>query len=206
MKAGENVTFTFDRSAISAITFTAGGRIDGIMVTVEPVGNGPLEFDGSVYQHIEATLSYAREDALSGTTFFFDVPLNWLTSEGLGTGDIVLWRYSGGKWNPLLTELVRESGGRAYYRAHSPGFSHFAIAEGKGMTLLVVESSASAGEVIEETTEAPVEGVTTSVSSETTVPETNKTALPPATAQPSPAGFAALIVSLVLVVLVLRRR
>ncbi len=207
LKPGENTTLHFDRSAISEFTFTAVEGIEGIMVTLEPVGEAPLDFDGPVYQYIEVTLSYADEDALKKTTFFFDIPRSWLASEDLGTGDIVLWYYDSGKWRPLVTELIRVNDDRAYYRAHSTGFSYFAIAAGEGMTLLAVESSASAGEVVEVTTEPPVTSApTTSEPPLTTVAETTATTSPPATAQPSPAGFAAFLVSFVLVVLVLRRR
>lgn len=203
LKAGENVTLSFDRSAISAITFTAGERIEGIMVTLGPMDEGPSDLDGQVYQYIEATLSYVREDALQRTTFFFDVPENWLAAEGLGTGDIVLWRYEDGTWNPLFTELIQVSGGRAYYRASSPGFSYFAVAAGKGMTVVAAESAASAGETVEETTEPSIEEVTTPVVSSVT-----STTAPPATttdAQPSPAGVVVIFVSLALVVLLIRR-
>lgn len=202
LKAGENVTLRFDRSAISAITFTAGERIEGIMVTLEQADEGPSDLDGPVYQYIEATLSYTREDALQRTTFFFDVPENWLAAEGLGVGDIVLWRYDDGTWAPLFTELVQVNGGRAYYRASSPGFSYFAVAAGKGMTFVAAESAASVGEVVEETTEPQREEVTTPPVSSVT----STTALPATTtdAQPSPAGFLVLFLSLALVVLIIR--
>lgn len=203
LKAGDNVTLSFDQSAVSAITFTAGERIEGIMVTLEPVDAGPSDLDGPVYQYIEATLSYAKEDALIGLTVFFDVPENWLAAEGLGAGDLVLWRYDDGTWSPLFTELIRVSGGRAYYRAFSPGFSYFAVAAGKGMTVVAAESASSVGESVEETTEPLIEEIATPPVS--SAPSTAAPATETTEAQPSPAGFIVLFLSLALVLLMIRR-
>jgi PGF-pre-PGF domain-containing protein len=130
LNAGDSATLSFDRTAVSSISLTAAGRIEGVMITLEPVASGPAGIDGPVYQYIQADLMYTTDDAISEAAFTFSVPASWLKEQGLAPGGVALWRHHNGTWAPLQTGVVRETADNVYFRAVSPGFSYFAIAPG----------------------------------------------------------------------------
>lgn len=130
LNPGDSATLSFDRTAVSSISLTAAERIDGVMVTLEPVTDGPEGIDGPVYQYIRADLTYTTDDAISEAAFTFSVSASWLKEQGLVPGSVALWRYHNSTWTPLLTEVVRETADNVYFHAVSPGFSYFAIAPG----------------------------------------------------------------------------
>jgi len=195
LNPGDSATLSFDRTAVSSINLTAAGRIDGVMVTLEPVIAGPEGLDGPVYQYIQADLTYTTADAISGAAFTFSVPMSWLKEQGLAPADVSLWRYHDGAWTALPTEVLRDEGGRVVYRATSPGFSYFAVAEGKAVlpgqtkTPPVVGSEVNTTPV--ETTAVPT--LNQSAAGLATLTEA-ESAMPPATTpQQSPLLFTPLL-------------
>jgi PGF-pre-PGF domain-containing protein/MYXO-CTERM domain-containing protein len=195
LNPGDSATLSFDRTAVSSINLTAAGRIDGVMIALEPVAAGPEGLDGPVYQYIQADLTYTTDDAISEAAFTFSVPTSWLKEQGLAPADVSLWRYHDGAWTALPTEVLRDEGGRVVYRATSPGFSYFAVAEGKAVlpgetkTPPVVGSEVNTTPV--ETTAVPT--LNQSAAGLATLTEA-ESAMPPATTpQQSPLLFTPLL-------------
>ncbi|MDD3111869.1 MAG: lectin like domain-containing protein [Methanofollis liminatans] len=135
LNPGDTASLHFTGSAVTGISITAGQRIDGIMVTIAPASSGPAGLDAPVYQYLVANLTYTADDAIAGAVFTFEVSTIWLEEQGLSPGDISLWRYRDGAWAALPTEVLREEDGRVYFRATSPGFSYFAVAGGRTVTV-----------------------------------------------------------------------
>lgn len=208
LDSGDSAVFTFRGIGVSEVKITAAERIDGIRLSLKKASDEPEGLDTEVYQYLLADMTYAEEDDIDEIVFSFDVLKSWLKDHDADEGDIVLWRYHDETWQPLRTELVKETNTRVYYQAVSPGFSYFAIAVGEGMTIIpegaLSESSADAEEtpVQEEPTETIVTGTTPSEPSENaTTTET--------TAQPTSLGVMGVLLALVavgLVVLFVRRR
>ncbi|WP_165394898.1 NosD domain-containing protein [Methanofollis fontis] len=131
LNPGDTATMHFSGSAVTGITLRAAERIDGVMIGIDPVTDGPDGLDGPVYQYLAADLTYTTDAAIAEAVFTFDVPAAWLEEQGLTPEGITLWRYHEGAWLALPTVLIGEEGGRYVYRATSPGFSYFAVAAGE---------------------------------------------------------------------------
>jgi hypothetical protein len=56
------------------------------------------------------------------------VEKSWIQNNKIDKSSINLYRYNGGKWNPLPTSLLSEDNNYLYIKAETPGFSPFAIA------------------------------------------------------------------------------
>ncbi len=206
LNPGDSTTLSFDRTAVSSVSLTAAGRIDGVMITLEPVTDGPEGIDGPVYQYIQADLTYTTDDAISEAVFTFSVPASWLREQGLAPGSVALWRYHNGTWAPLQTEIVRETADSVFFRAVSPGFSYFAIAPGPDPTAAVtapvpaeVTASAAANATAVHMTPLPAENVT-AMHTATPAPA------PPLTPQQSPVFPVVPLGAAVCVAFLFRRR
>mgnify|MGYP000956887100 CR=1 FL=1 len=193
LQSGDRVALTMDRTAISAITFTANTQIKDVMVTMAK-GSLPRAAEppaGTVYQYIEATLYRAVEDDLSNIWFRFAVPADWLTAQGCTADEVGLFRLTDDGWQEAPVEVLGEENGNALFAASPEGFSLFAIA--------------ATGQVpgIDEPTPEPTETETTPTADVTTPPADKPTTEP----TPTP-GFGALVALAGLgagAVLVLRR-
>jgi len=173
LKAGESVSLTMDRTAISAVTLTAADQ--GVKDALVTVAKGSLPRDaeapaGAVYQYIEATLYRAAAEDFSSIQFRFAVPTTWLAEHGCTAEEIGLLRHTADGWQAVPVEVLGEEDGRAVFSASPEGFSLFAIA--------VTGETPASGEATPEPTETgvPAETVTTDVPTDTT----------PATPQPTP--------------------
>lgn len=204
LHAGESASFSY-AGPVSKVTVTAAKKIDGIMLAVVPRSDVPVDGPSStVYRYIETDLTYVTDEAIQDAVFEFSVPLSWIREQGLTTADVVLMRYHNGAWTALPTELVREGGSTAYYRANSPGFSYFAIATEK--------NGASVGTPVPTETIMPT-GTATPAVQETTapsadVPAEDVTSAPssaPTTTPASPLPVALTFAALGLLVLVKRK-
>ncbi|WP_067048508.1 lectin like domain-containing protein [Methanofollis ethanolicus] len=182
LNAGATASLHFTGSAVTMVNVTAGQRIDGIMLTIAPASFGPAGLDAPVYQYLAANLTYTTDNAISEAVFTFSVPMSWLKEQGLAPGSVVLWRYHDGTWTALPTEVLREEGGRVVYRAVSPGFSYFAVAEGKAVLPGQTKTPPAAGSEVNTTpVEAtPVPTLNQSAAGLATLTEAQG-AMPPAT-------------------------
>ncbi|QYZ79392.1 PKD domain-containing protein [Methanofollis formosanus] len=198
LKTGDSTVFRFSGMGVSEIEITAADRIDGIRVSLEKLSKGPEGLGEPVYQYLLANMTYAEGENLDEIVFFFDLPWSWLQKYGIGVGDVVLWRFHDGIWNPLKTELVKETETKVYYRAVTPGFSYFAIAGGKGMTVIPGDTAPRVGADAGETPTSEGPGETTVTETVPSEPAGNATETA-TTPQPSPLGVVGAAAALVVV-------
>ncbi|MBP2146761.1 PGF-pre-PGF domain-containing protein [Methanofollis sp. W23] len=205
LNSGDSVVFTFKGLGVSEVKVTAADRIDGIRLSLKKASDEPEGLETAVYQYLLADMTYAMEDDIEEIVFSFDVLKSWLKDHDAGAGDIVLWWYDDETWQPLRTEVVKETNTRVYYQAVSPGFSYFAIAVGEGMTIIPEGALSESGLDAEETTVPEEPETTDSVLSEPTgnVTTTETTAQP---ASPGVVGVVLALLAVGLVVLFVRRR
>lgn len=78
------------------------------------------------YQSI--TMNWINPDAVGYAEIVFAVSKSWLTTQNLAPEDIVVLRYANGAWSELPTVLDTKDDTYGYYRATTPGFSYFAVA------------------------------------------------------------------------------
>ena len=191
LKPGERVTLSMDRTAISAVTFTAKNPINDVMVTMAK-GSLPRAAQhptGTVYQYIEATLYKAAAEDFSSVQFRFAVPTAWLAAQGCTKDEVRLFRLTDDGWQAIPVEALGEENGNAIFTASPEGFSLFAItATGKAP-------------VVEEPTLEPIETETTPPADVTTPVDTT-----PTTPQPTPLPVGIAVLALGVSLLLVRRR
>jgi len=192
LKAGDRVVLAMDRTAISAVTFTAKNQIRDVMVTM---AKGSLPRDakaptGTVYQYIEATLYRAAAEDFSSVEFRFAVPANWLAAQGCTKDEVRLFRLTDDGWREVPVEALGEENGNAIFAASPEGFSLFAItATGKAPD-------------VEEPTLEPIETETTPPADVTTPPVDTT----PTTPQPTPLPVWVAVLALGVSLFLVRRR
>ena len=192
LKAGDRVVLALDRTAISAVTFTAKNEVSDVMVTM---AKGSLPRDakaptGTVYQYIEATLYRAAAEDFSSIQFRFAVPANWLAAQGCTKDEVRLFRLTDDGWREVPVEALGEENGNAIFTASPEGFSLFAItATGKAPG-------------VEEPTLEPIETETTPPADVTTPPGDTT----PTTPQPTPLPVWVAVLALGGSLLLVRRR
>ena len=121
-------------SAIGKVTVIGKGVAD-VVVTANPLLNAPPGvplLEEPVYQYLKVTPAHFT--TIGSAIIEFDVAKSWIEKQQVSQEDIVLNRFSDGKWTKLPTFFIREQNGFMYYRAESPGLSYFAIALQKGGT------------------------------------------------------------------------
>jgi hypothetical protein len=57
----------------------------------------------------------------------FRVENSWISSAGISSGDVKMYRWNGGKWDQLETTEITKDASYTYFEAKTPGFSPFAI-------------------------------------------------------------------------------
>ena len=85
---------------------------------------------GNVYKYIDISHDIA-EPQIAAATMYFDVDKSWLNANNIDIAKVYLNRYSGGKWNQLITSKTGETTDKVSYSAATPGFSVFAISGGQ---------------------------------------------------------------------------
>ncbi|NLZ29984.1 MAG: PGF-pre-PGF domain-containing protein, partial [Methanomicrobiales archaeon] len=192
LKIGDRAVISMDRTAISAVTFTAKNQIKDVMVTM---AKGSLPRDakpptGTVYQYVEATLYRATADDFSSIQFRFAVPTDWLAAQGSTKDGVGLFRLTDDGWQEVAVEVLGEENGNAIFVANPERFSLFAItATGKAPD-------------VTEPTQEPTETVTTPAAGVTTPPASTT----PTTPQPTPLPVWAAVTALGASLLLVRRR
>ena len=119
--------------AVSSVLFTsktdlAKAELKVSSLSANPLSTGPTDM---VYQFLSITSKNIPSSSIDGATITFDVPSSWVSEQGVSKENIVLYRYSGGKWNALTTSFYRSSGSNYESQAIPPGFSYFAIGSTK---------------------------------------------------------------------------
>jgi PGF-pre-PGF domain-containing protein len=136
----KSATIAADRGEPISLTFAYGPITDLILITKDdipkfsvvsekitnlPDGVAPPNGTNYVFLRIEAPNTPTT--SLSQVTMYFNVPLAWINSHLVKTGDIVLMRYHDGVWKTLPTEFLDSGPSYAHFRSVSPGLSYFAI-------------------------------------------------------------------------------
>ena len=140
--------------SISSIEFTSNVDLSQAELKVSSLSTNPLSSEptDTVYQFLSITPKNIPSSSIDGTTITFEVPSSWVSEQGVNKEDIVLYRYSGGKWNALGTSYVRSSGSNYEYQSVTPGFSYFAIGSTKAAPPADIEATEE-----EDTTAVPTE-------------------------------------------------
>ncbi len=115
----------FANLKIKAADWIAGVRIKGKTITK------PAELPPAPGKHVLAYIqvdSRIRENSVEYVDITFRVPKRWLRERDAEPGQVRLFRYSGGRWKELPTEVSGEDAVYVYFTSRSPGFSYFAIA------------------------------------------------------------------------------
>ncbi|MCC7565350.1 MAG: PGF-pre-PGF domain-containing protein [Methanomicrobiaceae archaeon] len=139
-----------DQSAIDRIVLP-GADMQGIQIPAEgtTLPRGLPAPGGEIYRYVELIPEGPPGDAGAGATLEFSVSFSWMERHGCAAGGIVLLRFHDGAWRELPTVFMEEEGGRARYRAVSPGFSSFVIVYDKNETAVHRETPDPAGDADE---------------------------------------------------------
>jgi len=128
--AGEPVSLTFAYGPITDLIVIPKDDIPKFSVVSEKITNLPDGMDlpnGTNYVFLRIETPNTPPTSLSQVTLYFNVPLAWIESHPVKTGDIVLMRYHDGVWTNVPTVFLDSGPSYAHFRSVSPGLSYFAI-------------------------------------------------------------------------------
>ena len=130
------VSYSFDMEGniIRYINFTGktssgriAAKIDTLKDTSTLVDHAPT---GKVFKNMGiyvGNLGWASPNNIANPTIRFIVHKSWVNENKIDKSTITLNRYSGGKWDPLETDLIDEDQNSLYFESKTPGFSQFAV-------------------------------------------------------------------------------
>jgi PGF-pre-PGF domain-containing protein len=142
--SGEPVSLTFAYGPITDLIVITKADIPKFSVVSEKITylpDGMAPPDGTNYVFLRIETPNTPTTSLSQVTMYSNVPLVWIDSHPVKTGDIVLKRYHEGVWTTLPTEFLDAGPSYAHFRSVSPGLSYFAISSLE--PVLVVNQSLS---------------------------------------------------------------
>jgi len=164
-----------EESAVYEVDIKVNQDTKEILVTAkkESLPPGVPSPGTQTYQYDDIKAYKVDPSAIDEAAIDFSVKRSWLTENGFEPTDVVMKHYNAETqtWEDIPTEVVSVTGGNVYYRAVTPGFSHFSICYEKGGAVMDLTSSA-----------APV-----STPAEVSAPSTPAPASPTATQAPAPA-------------------
>jgi PGF-pre-PGF domain-containing protein len=143
---GDNVSYSFEntQNPILDIRFTAKVSAGTVASKVEVLRNTSTLADttppGRVYQNINiwvGNYGWATGINIKDMTISFTVPINWIISNNIDEGSIVLCRYNDDSWERLPTSLTKRNENSITYTSSTQGFSPFAIS-GETMSIPTV--------------------------------------------------------------------
>ncbi len=164
--------------AVSKVSFTAGQNAYGATLQVQKVSVLPKDvpaLDKNVYKYVSISQINLAKAIEGEVDVSFKVGVDWLAEKGLTKENVALHRFVDGAWVTLPTTFSEEDGGYITYTAQTPGFSYFAIAEGKAAPAPVVEKKADAAIGKESATETKDVSAATSSASATTESQSGAT-------------------------------
>ncbi|MBI2542374.1 PGF-pre-PGF domain-containing protein [Candidatus Woesearchaeota archaeon] len=131
LPSGESATLTINNEGIAItsvvvdikrLVINADLKVASLVST--PYAASPA---AKVYQYLELTKANIFNEDASAIKINFKVPKSWMSSNNIEKSDILLYRHSEGKWNPLPTAQTGADANNVLYQAITPGFSIFAI-------------------------------------------------------------------------------
>ncbi len=148
ISAGTTVLMTISSTTVdmTKITVKIASAVTNAKITLVKLSAKPssvsAEPSSKVYQYIDVNTENLPDSKISAATIFFRVTRTWLSQNNLSSSDVILYRYSGGKWIALGTYPTSDSTTKYLtYSADTAGFSHFAI--GSSPTLLASQSTSN---------------------------------------------------------------
>lgn len=143
---------------------------------------------GAVYKNINIWVGnsgFSSPENFENAGIGFRVNRTWISENGIGESTVTLYRYSENMWHALPTTLSGEDNNNFYFTAETPGFSPFAIASPERNIKLIgidsardeesnlmstegtsegeSENDLASDEEKEETRNAPISGISSSV-------------------------------------------
>jgi PGF-pre-PGF domain-containing protein len=140
--SGETAEFKIvstDAIAVSAVDIAFDESASNARVTVNKLNSLPTTITSpseKTYQVLAITKTNIADSAIKSADINFKVAKSWLTENGLGSGDVAMYRMTDA-WNALPTAVVSEDADYVYYTATTPGFSYFVIGQKAGTTATV---------------------------------------------------------------------
>ncbi len=134
-----------DGMAATKVEFKVTEIVYGAWVQVKKIEQSNLSstikssFTNKVYQYFEITKSETslKENIIADEKIYFKVENFWLKQNNLSKEEIMLFRYNGGKWDELKTNIEKEDSKYTYYAAETPRFSYFLIGQKTVVSALV---------------------------------------------------------------------
>jgi len=127
---GEKASFTISKTdiAVTKIDITVNADVSDATVDVKKITDTSNIKQPSkpVYQYLQITKEGISNKQIDTVTVDFKVPLTWIDSNSMKSGDISLYKYTT-KWEEISTKKISEDGNYVYYEATTNGFSVFAI-------------------------------------------------------------------------------
>ena len=134
---GSITTYTISNSLIpvTKLTFTVLQKLSNAQLTVKALDTKPSATStlqssmySKVYKYLEFVKANIADASVTNIQVEFTVPVSWLNSNSIDSGQIVLLRWNNNAWQELVTRKIKSDSTIVTYTASTPGFSYFAIA------------------------------------------------------------------------------
>ncbi|MFH1642828.1 MAG: PGF-pre-PGF domain-containing protein, partial [Nanoarchaeota archaeon] len=125
-----SVSISKTNMPVTKISFTVKQSVASPSVTVSALSSRPVSVSapaGKTVRYLEVSVKNLDNSNVDSAAIQFKVKKSELTDMGISENDIVLSRYTEGKWTTLPTTKVTGDANDVTFEAISPGFSYFAI-------------------------------------------------------------------------------
>lgn len=107
------------------------------------------EITRRVYQYIQVDKTNIKDEDISEADVEFRVEKSWLTSNNIAENNVALNRYTT-EWTELSTTKTGSDTTYVHYKAATPGFSYFAIAQAAAVEEEIIAEEVTVAEEVEE--------------------------------------------------------
>jgi PGF-pre-PGF domain-containing protein len=117
--------------SVASVSFTPSGDTDSqISVDVSGIESPPEDIEPTEGDpdYVEIEVDGATEVDVEQAQIVFSKTRSWVKDRQASPSDVVLKRYSEGRWQSLETEQISSNSSAYTFRAETPGFSVFAVA------------------------------------------------------------------------------
>ena len=129
VRPGELIPIRLSNSSITCLNLTLSREWRDLNITIVKLMHLPQNIPapgGIVYSYHEIEVSVPNR-AISQATIGFWVAKEWIERIGAAYSDVVLMKYSGGRWEVLETDVIGENVTHVYYRSITSSFSILAV-------------------------------------------------------------------------------
>ncbi|MFH1642827.1 MAG: PGF-pre-PGF domain-containing protein [Nanoarchaeota archaeon] len=138
-----SVSISKTNMPVTKISFTVKQAVGSPSVTVSALSSKPVSVSvpaGKTIRYLEVSVKNLDNSNVESSTMQFKVKKSELTDMGISESDIVLSRYTDGKWTVLPTTKVTSDANEVTYEATSPGFSYFAITSKSSSAFAIIDT------------------------------------------------------------------